>query len=132
MSFTIRFLILSLKTIGKYQLTNLENMLRVLDMIIKLTLPILLINKLFFTRKLFQEKILNLNFEVVFLKTIKDALNKFLHGAIQLLLQCRCGRTLERMGVFGGLSSATEELLLADRCLTSKTCQKYSNNNPIK
>ena len=106
-------------------------------MIIKLTLLILLINKLFFTRKLFQEKILNLNFEVVFLKTLKDALNKFLHGAIQLLLQWRCGMTLERMGVLGGgggggFSSATEELLLADRCLTSKTCQKYSSNNPIK
>ena len=31
------------------------------------------------------KKILNLNVNVIFLKTIKHALNRFLHGAIQLM-----------------------------------------------
>ena len=57
-----------------------QGMLGVLDMITKLTLPILLINKLL------REKILNLNFEVVFLKTLKHALNRFLHRAIQFII----------------------------------------------
>ena len=60
-------------------------MMGVLDMIIKLTAPILLINKLILRGSSWRKKILSLNFEVVFLTTIKHALNRFLHGAIQLL-----------------------------------------------
>ena len=50
-------------------------------MINQLTLPMLLINKLILCGK----TILNLNFEVVFLKTIKHALIRFLHGAIHII-----------------------------------------------
>ena len=62
-------------------------MLGVLDMIPKLTLPMLLINKLVLRGSSRRKKILNLNFEVVFLKTIKHALTRFLQGAIQFLRQ---------------------------------------------
>ena len=61
-------------------------MLGVLDMITKLTLPILLINKLILRGSSRKKKILNLNFEVVILNTIKHAFNRLLHGAIQLFL----------------------------------------------
>ena len=55
-------------------------------MITKLTLSILLINKLILRGSSLRKKILNLNFEVVILKTLKHALDRFLHGAIQILL----------------------------------------------
>ena len=57
-----------------------QGMLGVLDMITKLTLRILLINKLILRGSSWREKILN--FDVVFLKTIKHAINRLLHGAI--------------------------------------------------
>ena len=48
-------------------------MLGVLDMITKIAFQYLILtNKLFFTRKLSVGKILNLNFEVVFCKSIKN------------------------------------------------------------
>ena len=52
-------------------------MLGLLNMTTKLTLPILLINKLILLR--------SLKFEVVFLKTIEPALSRLLHGAIQFI-----------------------------------------------
>ena len=61
-----------------------QGMLGVLDMITKITFPTLLINKLILVGSSQWEKNVELNFEVVFLKTIKHALNRLLHGAIQL------------------------------------------------
>ena len=56
-------------------------------MITKLTLPKLLINKLFLRGSSKRNKIFNLNFNVVFLKTIRHALNRYLHGAIQFIVR---------------------------------------------
>ena len=65
-----------------------QGILRVLDMITKITFPILLLNKLFFNSEALNNKtVLNLNFEIIFLKTIKHALNRLMHGAIQLLCE---------------------------------------------
>ena len=57
----------------------------VLDMITKLTLPTLLVNKLISRRSSQGKKqTLSLNFKVVFLKTIKHALSMLLYAATQL------------------------------------------------
>ena len=53
-------------------------MLGVLDMITKLTLPILLITKLILRGSSQRKKIFNINFDIVFLKTIKHPLNRLL------------------------------------------------------
>ena len=76
-------------------------MLGVLHMITKLTLPILLMNKLILPEAL-KEKILNLNFEVVFLKAIKHALNRFSHRAIQLLFCVHNGQIQLQLIKHGG------------------------------